>query len=86
MSQTQGHCPDGPSTSPYPQECAAMDPFPIGTVWGIEQGWAVDPAQAGRTYNLALGTYRVTESITPAYTQLFGIPRPTPPRPSSCPW
>jgi hypothetical protein len=66
--------PDGPSASPYPQECAAMDPFPIGTVWGIEQGWAVDPAQAGRTYNLALGTYRVTESITPAYTQLFGIP------------
>jgi hypothetical protein len=66
--------PDGPSASPYPQECAATDPFPIGTVWGIEQGWAVDPAQVGRTYNLALGTYRVTESITPAYTQLFGIP------------
>ena len=66
--------PDSPPTSPYPQQCGAMDPFPIGTVWGIEQGWAVDAAQFGRTYRLALGTYRVTESITPAYTRLFGIP------------
>ncbi len=66
--------PDSPSTSPYPQQCAAMDPFQIGTVWGIEQGWAVNAAQFGRTYRLALGTYRVTESITSAYTQLFGIP------------
>ena len=67
--------PDSPPTSPYPQQCAAMDPFQIGTVWGIEQGWAVDAVQFGRTYPLALGTYRVTESITAAYTRLFGIPR-----------
>jgi len=40
-----------------------MDPFQIGTVWGIEQGWAVNPAQFGRTYRLPLGTYRLTESI-----------------------
>jgi len=66
--------PDSPPTSPYPQQCAAMDPFQIGTVWGIEQGWAVNPAQFGRTYRLPLGTYRLTESITPAYTRLFGIP------------
>jgi Lysyl oxidase len=51
-----------------------MDPFQTGMVWGIEQGWAVDPAQAGRTFRLALGTYHVTESITPVYAQLFGIP------------
>jgi len=66
--------PDGPSESPYPQQCSAMDPFQIGMVWGIEQGWAVDPAQTGRTYTLALGTYRVTETITSAYARLFGIP------------
>jgi hypothetical protein len=66
--------PDSPSTSPYPQQCAASDPFQLGTVWGIQQGWAVDAAQFGRTYRLALGTYRVTVSITPAYTRLFGIP------------
>ena len=75
--------PASPPASPYPQQCGAMDPFPIGTVWGIEQGWAVDAAQFGRTYRLALGTYRVTESITPAYTRLFGIPPADPPRPSS---
>ena len=66
---------DSPDTSPYPQQCAAADPFPIGTVWGIERGWAVDPVQFGRTYPLALGTYQVTESIAPVYDQLFGIPR-----------
>jgi len=66
--------PDSPDTSPYPQECGASDPFPIGSVWGIERGWAVDPIQFGRTYSLALGTYHVTESIAPVYAQLFGIP------------
>jgi hypothetical protein len=43
-------------------------------VWGIERGWAVDPAPASRAYPLALGTYHVTESITPVYARLFGIP------------
>jgi hypothetical protein len=38
--------PDGPSTSPYPQECGALDPFQLGAVVGIEQGWAVDAAQS----------------------------------------
>jgi len=66
--------PDSPSTSPFPQQCGARDPFQLGTVWGIQQGWAVSGTQFGRTYRLALGTYRVTESIAPAYTQLFGIP------------
>jgi hypothetical protein len=65
---------DSPDTSPYPQQCAAADPFQTGMVWGIERGWAVDPVQFGRTYPLALGTYRVTESIAPVYGQLFGIP------------
>jgi lysyl oxidase len=66
--------PDSPSTSPYPQQCAAGDPFQLGTVWGIQQGWAVNAVDFGRPYRLALGTYHVTESITPAYTRLFGIP------------
>jgi len=70
---TERASPDSPSTSPYPQQCAAADPFQIGMVWGIEQGWAVDPAQEGALFRLALGTYRVTESITPAYARLFGI-------------
>ena len=71
---TERASPDSPPTSPYPQQCAAMDPFQTGMVWGIENGWAVDPVGFGRTYPLALGTYHVTESIAPVYTQLFGIP------------
>src|SRR5690348_4344801 len=66
--------PDSPPTSPFPQQCAAGDPFQLGTVWGIQQGWAVNAAQFGRTFRLGLGTYRVTESIAPAYTRLFAIP------------
>ena len=66
--------PDSPPASSYPTQCAAMDPFQVGTVWGIDQGWAVDAVQSGRTYPLALGTYRVTASITAPYTRLFGIP------------
>lgn len=65
--------PDSPSTSPFPQQCGAGDPFQVGMVWGIQQGWAVSGTQFGRTYRLALGTYRVTESISPTYTHLFGI-------------
>src|SRR5690348_3094808 len=66
--------PDSPPTSPFPQQCAAGDPFQLGAVWGIQQGWAVNAAQFGRSYRLGLGTYRVTESIAPAYTRLFAIP------------
>ena len=65
--------PDSPATSPYPQQCAASDPFQLGTVWGIQDGWAVDATQFGRGFQLSLGTYHLTESITPAYTRLFGV-------------
>src|SRR5690349_6301430 len=37
--------PDSPSTSPFPQQCGAGDPFQLGAVWGIQQGWAVNGAQ-----------------------------------------
>jgi Lysyl oxidase len=70
---TERASPDSPSTSPFPQQCGAGDPFQLGAVWGIQQGWAVNAAQFGQPYRLALGTYRVTESIAPAYTRLFGI-------------
>jgi hypothetical protein len=67
--------PDSPATSPYPQQgCSAFDPFPLGNVWGIQAGWAVDPAElSGLPMKLALGTYRVTETISPRYVKLFGI-------------
>jgi len=65
--------PDSPATSPYPQECVG-DPFPRSLVWGVAQGWAVDPMeQNGVGYRLNLGTYRVTETILAPYTKLLHI-------------
>jgi len=49
---------------------------PLGEVWGIERGWAIDPAEGGfgRAFTLTLGsTYRVTETITPRYVRLLHI-------------
>jgi hypothetical protein len=66
--------PNGPATSPYPQECIG-DPFPRSLVWGIAKGWAVDPAeQVFTSFRLGLGHYTVTDTIMPTYTKLLGIP------------
>jgi hypothetical protein len=66
--------PDSPASSPYPQQCAAFDPFQKATVWGIAKGWAADPfEEAGRAYRLALGTYHVTVVVNHPYLRLLGI-------------
>ena len=66
--------PSSPATSRYPQECVG-DPFPRSLVWGIARGWAVDPAEQNFTsFRLGLGHYTVTETISPTYTKLLGIP------------
>ena len=39
--------PSGPSDPTFPTFCGASDPFPIGAVWGIDQGWGVDPFSDG---------------------------------------
>jgi hypothetical protein len=74
--------PNSATTDPYPQGCGPGDPFPISEVWGLARGWAADPSSqffgfgpgSGPVFKLGLGTYHVTESITPGYNQLFGIP------------
>jgi len=66
--------PDSPASSPYPQQCAAFDPFQKATVWGIAKDWAVDPFEDfGRTYRLGLGTYHATVVINHPYLRLLGI-------------
>jgi hypothetical protein len=85
-TQTIPFCPDtydpekvtprSPQTSPYPAQCAT-DPFALSMVWGMQRGWATDPAETnffGRDVKLPLGKYQVTGTITPAYTKLFHIP------------
>jgi len=73
--------PTSPATDPYPQQCSAFDPFPLGEVWGLTQGWAVDPSATFCFFrcpgppqiNLPLGKYSATETITAPYTGLFHI-------------
>ena len=86
LTQTIPFCPDSydpqrvspasPRTSPYPAQCFT-NPFALGMVWGVQQGWATNPAEtnfSGRAVKLPLGKYQVTGTITPAYTKLFHIP------------
>ncbi|MEV0408568.1 lysyl oxidase family protein [Actinoallomurus sp. NPDC050550] len=64
--------PSAPATSPYPVECA-NDPFPLGQVWGVQKDWAIDPLQSAIPLQLPTGTYRVTETVAPAYIRLFHL-------------
>lgn len=85
ISQTIPFCPDtydperaspsGPTTTPFPQQCDT-NPFMKGMVWGVQTGWATDPAESnflGHQVKLALGTYHVTATIRPVYQRMFGI-------------
>ena len=46
-------------------------------VWGVQKGWAADPAESnflGHQTKLPLGVYQVTGTITPEYTA--AVPHP----------
>lgn len=64
----------GPAISRYPVFCSA-NPFTIGMVWGIEDRWAVDPANAypGITVKVPDGEYTATVQIAPQYVSMLGI-------------
>ncbi len=63
--------PNSAEIDPYPTQCVSGDPFPMGEVWGLSRGWAVDPGPVA--YHIALGTYKLTETITPQYARLFHV-------------
>jgi len=79
---TERAIPSSPPANLYPQQCSAFDPFPLGEVWGLTQGWAVNPTARFCFFrcpgpppvNLPLGKYRATETITAPYIKLFHIP------------
>ena len=64
--------PDAPATSPYPRGCW-YNPYTLGSVQGVQQGWATPVLGEGRPLRLPLGTYDVTASITPKYATVFGL-------------
>ena len=85
VSQTIPFCPDtydpervspsGPATTPFPPQCDT-NPFMKGMVWGVQTGWATDPAESnflGHQVKLAPGTYHVTATIRQVYQRMFGI-------------
>ena len=83
-SETMTFCPgsytrervndEGPDVPSYPQGCFS-NPFTKGTVWGIDEGWAVgvNSGYEAPLLDIPNGLYTVTAAIDPAYTDLFDI-------------
>ena len=64
--------PDAPPRSGYPAGCW-YNPFTLGSVQGIQQGWATPILSQGRPFRLEPGEYEVTATIAPAYAATFGL-------------
>ncbi|MEU2658273.1 lysyl oxidase family protein [Streptomyces sp. NPDC007325] len=66
--------PDAPATSKYPESCPT-NPFTLGSVWGIEKGWAANTYAGSYTepVKLAAGTYTAKVRVAKKYRDLFGI-------------
>jgi hypothetical protein len=66
--------PESSESSTYPQFCGS-NPFTLGTVWGIDAGWAVNPFNAGGIVVIKGpdGRYAVTLTVTKPYRTAFGI-------------
>ncbi|MBB6629280.1 hypothetical protein H5V45_18275 [Nocardioides sp. KIGAM211] len=64
--------PDAPATSAYPRSCY-YNPYTLGSVQGVEEGWAAPLVSVDRPLHLAPGRYAVTATITKAYARTFGL-------------
>lgn len=69
--------PDSPANSPFPQQCAS-NPFELGTVYGLQKGWANDPLGSGfffggQDLKLKLGRYTATIDIMSPWRRLLNI-------------
>lgn len=66
--------PDAPATSKYPESCPT-NPFTLGSVWGVEKGWAANTYAGSYTepVQLPAGTYTANVRVAKKYRDLFGI-------------
>ncbi len=64
--------PEAAATSAYPKSCW-YNPFTLGSVQGIEAGWATPILGQTRPMKLPLGKYDVTASIGQKYVDAFGL-------------
>ncbi len=83
VSRTESFCPnnasgrvrpDAPATSKYPESCPT-NPFTLGSVWGVEKGWAANTYSGAYTQPVKLpaGTYTAKVGVAKKYRDLFGI-------------
>jgi hypothetical protein len=70
--ESQRSRPDAPASSPYPYGCP-WNPYTLGSVQGIQQGWTTSVLGWENPLRLLKGKYDVTVSIAPAYAALFGL-------------
>jgi hypothetical protein len=67
--------PDAPARSPYPEYGCPTNPFTMGTVMGVQDGWASAVAvEPSRRLRLAPGKYTLKAEIAPRYRALFQLP------------
>lgn len=70
--ETQRVEPAAPARSPYPFDCP-WNPYTLGSVQGIQEGWASSLFPWGLPFALRNGRYTVTARITAEYARMFGI-------------
>ncbi|QIQ02732.1 lysyl oxidase family protein [Streptomyces liangshanensis] len=66
--------PDAPATSKYPESCPT-NPFTLGSVWGVEKGWASNTSNGyySEPVDLPAGGYTATVAVAKKYRDLLGI-------------
>ncbi|OSZ56459.1 protein-lysine 6-oxidase, partial [Streptomyces pharetrae CZA14] len=67
--------PDAPATSHYPESCPT-NPFTLGSVWGVEKGWASNSSTVDydKPVDLPAGEYTAKVRVAKKYRDLFAIP------------
>ena len=67
--------PDAPDSSPFPRSCSGGHPFTLGTIYGLQAGWAT-PVGSGFLQGLALpaGKYKVKVTIGPRWRTILHVP------------
>ncbi|MGB0102236.1 MAG: lysyl oxidase family protein [Nocardioides sp.] len=64
--------PDAPARSPYPVGCW-YNAYSLGSVQGVQEGWAASLMGGGRALRVGPGRYDVTATINPEYAELLGL-------------
>jgi hypothetical protein len=67
--------PSARDASAFPDGCFAFNPFTLGSVWGIDPGWAVALSTDGG-FTGSGGVYRAHVELDTALADLLRIPRP----------